>query len=102
MEAEFKKAVRRFLLNNLGQMEQEELDLWLAGEFDLAPLLEPPLKAMSMHRDQLIRELHQISPAELLDSFQREHPELVFSDKDRAMVRIGRELEAMKAFLITL
>jgi hypothetical protein len=102
LEAEFKKAVRRFLLNNLGQMEQEELDLWLAGEFDLVPLLEPPLKAMSKYRDQLIRELHQISPAELLDSFQREHPELVFSDKDRAMVRIGRELEAIKAFVITL
>jgi hypothetical protein len=102
LEAEFKKAVRRFLLNNLGQMEQAELDQWLAGELDLAPLLEPPLKAMSKYRDQLIRELHQISPGEILDSFVREHPELVFSDKDRTMVRIGRELEAMKAFLITL
>lgn len=102
MEAEFKKAVRRFLLNNLGQMEQEELDLWLAGELDLAPLLEPPLKAMAKYRDQLMRELHQISPGEILDSFQKEHPELVFSDKDRAMVRIGKELETMKAFLITL
>jgi hypothetical protein len=102
LEAEFKKAVRRFLLNNFGQMEQEELDMWLAGEFDLAPLLEPPLKAMSKHRDQLIRELHQISPGEIMDSLQREHPELVFSDKDGALVKIGRELEAMKAFLMTL
>lgn len=102
MEAEFKKAVRRFLLNNFGQMEQEELDMWLASEFELAPLLEPPLKAMSKYRDQLIRELHQISPGEVLDSLQKEHPELVFSDKDKAMVRIGCELEAMKAFLVKL
>ncbi len=102
MEAEFKKVVRRFLLNNFGQMGQEELDMWLEGEFDLEPLLEEPLSAMSKYRDLLLRELHQISPGEILDSLQKEHPELVFSDSEKAMVRIGKELEAMKAFLVTL
>lgn len=100
MEAEWKKAVRRFLLNNLGQMEQPELDAWLQDDFDLAPLLELALKAMSPYRAQVLRELHQISPGEIFDALREEHPELVFSDKDKAILKIGRELEAMRAILL--
>lgn len=100
MEAEWKKAIRRFLLNNLGQMEQPEVDAWLGDDFDLAPLLEPPLKAMSPYRAQVLRELHQISPAEIFDALRVEHPELVFPDKDKAILKIGKELETMKAMLL--
>lgn len=102
MEAEWKKAIRRFLLNNLGQMEQAEVDAWLRDELDIAPLLEPPLKAMSKYRAQVLRELHQISPGEIFDAFCEEHPELVFSDKNRALLKIGKELETMKAMLLTI
>lgn len=102
MEAEWKKAIRRFLLNNLGQMEQAELDAWLSDDFDLAPLLEPPLRAMSRYRAQVLRELHQISPGEIFDTFREEHPELVFPDKNKAILKIGKELEVMKAMLLTM
>lgn len=102
MEAEWKKAIQRFILNNLGQMEQEELDAWLDDELDIAPFLEPPLRAMGQHRDTILRELHQISPAEVFDRFQKEHPELVFRDKDRAVVKIGKELEALKSIVLSL
>lgn len=98
-EAEWKTAVKRFLLNNLGQMDQELLEAWLDDELDLAPLLEQPLRALSQHRDQIMRELHQISPQEIFDRFRQEHPELVFSDKTKAIVKIGREIEAMKAIV---
>ena len=95
----WKKAVRRFLLNNLGQMDQELLEAWLNDELELAPLLEQPLKALSQHRDQILREMHQISPQEIFDRFRQEHPELAFSDKTKAIVKIGREIEAMKAII---
>jgi hypothetical protein len=39
---------------------------------------------------------------EIFDRFQKEHPELVFKDKNRVMVRIGKELEALKAIVVTL
>jgi hypothetical protein len=101
MEAEWKKAFQRFLLNNLGQMDQEDIEAWLSDELDLAPLLEPPLRALSAHRDQILREIHQVSPPEIFDRLQREHPELVFSDKNRAIVKIGKELQAMRAMLLS-
>lgn len=102
MESEWKKAIQRFVLNNLGQMEQEELDAWLDDELEIAPFLEPPLRAMGHHRDTILRELHQISPAEILDRFQKEHPELVFRDADKAVVKIGKELEALRAIVLSL
>lgn len=102
MEAEWKKAIRRFLLNNLGQMEQAEVDAWLSDDLDIAPLLEPPIKAMSKYRAQVLRELHQISPGEIFDALREEHPDLVFPDHDKALVKIGRELETLKAMLLTL
>lgn len=99
MQTEWKKAIIRFMLNNLGQMDQEDVEVWLEDEFDLAPLLEPPLRAQAEHRDQIMRELNQISPAEIFDRFQKEHPELVFPDKTRAVVKVGKELESLKAIV---
>ncbi|OGS42189.1 MAG: hypothetical protein A3K67_05225 [Euryarchaeota archaeon RBG_16_62_10] len=101
MESEWRKAIERFVLNNLGQMEQEEVDAWLEDELDIAPFLEPVLKSMAQHRDMILRELHQISPSEIFDRFQAEHPELDFHDNDKAVVRVGKELQAMKVFLLS-
>ncbi len=102
MEAEWKKAIRRFLLNNMGQLDQEDLEAWLAGDLDLAPLLEPPLRALYQHKAIILAEMHQISPAEIFDSLKAEHPELVFSDRNQAVMRVGQELAALKAFISTL
>ncbi|MDH3364673.1 MAG: hypothetical protein OEM29_01500 [Thermoplasmata archaeon] len=102
MEAEWKKAIRRFLLNNLGQMEQDEVDAWLAGDFELAPLLEPPLRALYEHKGIILAEMHQISPAEIFDRFTMEHPELSFPDRNKAILRIGHELETLKSFISAL
>jgi len=102
MQMEWKKAITRFMLNNLGQMDQEDVEVWLNDEFDLAPLLEPPLRAQAQYRDQIMRELHQISPAEVFDRFHEEHPELVFQDRNKAIVKIGRELESLKGIVRSL
>lgn len=102
MKAEWNKAIQRFVLNNLGQMDQEVLDAWIDGELEIAPMLEPPLRAQSQFRDQILRELHQITAMEIFDRFQKEHPELVFKDKDKAIVRIGKELQALKGIVVTL
>ncbi|OGD48148.1 MAG: hypothetical protein A3K76_05245 [Euryarchaeota archaeon RBG_13_57_23] len=102
MKAEWNKAIQRFILNNLGQMDQEDVDAWVDGELELAPMMEPPLRAQSQYRDQILRELHQITAMEIFDRFQNEHPELVFKDKNTAMVRIGKELEALKSIVVTL
>jgi hypothetical protein len=99
LQAEWKKAIQRFILNNLGQMDQEDVEAWLNDELDIAPLLEDPLRAQAQHRDQVLRELHQISPSEIFDRFQKEHPELAFSDKNKAIVKIGKEIEGLKAIV---
>jgi hypothetical protein len=101
MEAKWNTVVQRFLLNNLGQMDQELLEAWLEDALEIAPLLEEPLRALSSHRDQILREMHQITPQEIFDRFQKEHPELTFSDKTRAIVKIGKEIEAMKRILVS-
>lgn len=102
MEVQWKRAIQRFILNNLEQLKQEDIDAWLAGEIEIAPLMEEPLKAMSQHRDMILREMHQMSPPEIFDRFVSERPEIVFPDKDKAIVRIGKELEALKLFLMNL
>jgi hypothetical protein len=102
MEAEWKKAIRRFLLNNLGQMEQDDVDAWLAGDLDFSTLLEPPLRALYQHKAVILAEMHQISPAEIYDRLKAEHPELDFKDRNNAVLRIGQELAAMKSFISTL
>lgn len=99
MQSEWRAAVQRFLLNNLGQLDQEDLEVWLDGDLKLHELLEPFLKTMTPYRAQVMRELHQTSPAEILDKFVVEHPELNIRDKDLATVRIGKEIEGIKAIL---
>jgi len=99
MESEWRKAIFRFVLNNMGQLEQEEFDAWLDDDLDLAPLLAPVFRSMPQHRDRVLAELHQISPAEVLDRFMEEHPELDMPDKNRVIVKIGKELEAMKGIV---
>jgi predicted RNA-binding protein YlqC (UPF0109 family) len=54
---------------------------------------------MAQHRDSVLRELHQISPAEVFDIYVTEHPEIKFEDQGRVIVRIGKEMEAMKTIL---
>jgi len=102
VKAEWNRAIQRFILNNLGQMDQTDVDAWVEGALELAPMLEPPLRAQSQYRDQILREFHQITAMEIFDRFQKEHPELVFKDKNQAMVRIGKELEALKAIVVSL
>lgn len=102
LESEWRKAIQRFILNNLGQLSQEEVAAWVEDEVDLAPLLEQPLRTLAPHRDMILRELHQISPAEIFDRFQGEHPELVFPNKNKAVVKIGKELESLKAIVVRL
>ena len=102
METQWRRAIQRFILNNLEQLDQEGIDSWLAGEIDIAPSMQEPLKAISQHRDMILREMHQMSPPEIFDRFVAERPEIVFSDKDKAIVRIGKELESLKLFLMNL
>jgi hypothetical protein len=102
LELQWKRVVQRFILNNLEQLDQEDIDAWLAGEIDIASSMEEPLKAISQHRDMILREMHQISPSEIFDRFISERPEMVFPDKDKAIVRIGKELESLKLFLMNL
>lgn len=102
MEVQWKRAIQRFILNSLEELSQEDIDAWLAGEIDLAPSMEERLKAMSQHRDMILREMHQMSPPEIFDRFTSERPGIVFPDKDKAIVRIGKELESIKLFLMNL
>jgi hypothetical protein len=102
LEVQWKRAIQWFIINSLDDMNQEEIEAWLRDEISLAPVIEEPLKAISQHRDDILRDMYQMSPAEILDRFMEEHPQIVFSDKDKAIVRIGKELEAIKAFLMTL
>jgi hypothetical protein len=102
MEVEWKRAIQWFIVNSLGDMSQEDIDAWLRDELALAPALEEPLKALSQHRDNILRDMYQMSPPEVFDRFLQEHPEITFEDKDRAIVRIGKELEEIKAFLMSL
>src|SRR5512137_1793370 len=102
MEVEWKRAIQWFIVNSLSDMNQEEIDAWLREEVSLATLIEEPLKALSQHRDNILRDMYQMSPPEVLDRFLQEHPDVVFEDKDRAIVRIGKELETIKAFLVGL
>lgn len=102
MEVQWRRVIQRFILNYLEQLDQEDIDAWLAGDIEIAPRMEEPLKAISQHRDMILREMHQISPPEIFDRFVEERPELVFPDNDKAIVRIGKELESLKLFLINL
>jgi hypothetical protein len=102
LDVQWKRAIQSFIINGLDDMTQEEIEAWLREEISLAPIIENPLKALSQHRDNILRDMYQMSPPEILDRLIDEHPHIVFSDKDRAIVRIGKELEDIKAFLVSL
>ncbi|TFG70179.1 MAG: hypothetical protein E4H25_02885 [Methanomassiliicoccus sp.] len=102
MEAEWRKAMFRFILNNIGQLDQDEFDSWADDDFDLAPLLVPFLKTMSVHRDRILAEMHQMFPAEVFDRFKVEHPEIAIDSADKVIFKIGKELEAIKSIVSSL
>ncbi len=102
MEAEWRKAMFRFILNNIGQLDQDEFDSWADDDFDLAPLLVPFLKTMSVHRDRILAEMHQMFPSEVFDRFKVEHPEIAIDSADKVIFKIGKELEAIKSIVSSL
>ncbi len=102
MDAVWKHAVRRFILNHMGQMTQDDVDAWLDEEIELAPLMEEQLRTLSAHRDSILRELYQLSPPEVFDLYCQEHPDISFVDKQKALVRIGKELDELKLFLMNM
>lgn len=102
MDSIWRHAVRRFILNHMGRMTQEDVDAWMDEEFDLAPIMQEQLEPLSDYRDSILRELHQLSPPEVFDMYCREHPDVTFSDRTKALVRIGKELDSLKLFLMNL
>lgn len=102
MDAVWKHAVRRFILNHMGQMTQDDVDAWINEEIELAPGMEEQLETLSRYRDFILRELHQLSPPEVFDMYCQEHPEIAFPDKQKALVRIGKELDELKQFLMNM
>lgn len=99
LKADWKNTLQRLLLDGLGGMGQEEVDAWMGEEFDLAPMMKAAFESMAPYRDMLLREIYQISPSELFDRWRLEHPELVFENTDRAIVRLGSELHAIRSMV---
>lgn len=98
MESEERKALYHLVLSSMGQLvERDEFDAWVDGEVQLAPLFEPVLLSVRGRRDALMRELHQMFPAEVFDRFIAERPDVQIDDGTQVIVRIGKELEEMKA-----
>ncbi len=102
MKSVWKGAVERFVLNHLEQMGHEELSQWLQGNVDISSNMESKLFSLRDHKETILRELNALSPAEVFDIYQKERPGNRISDKEKAVVRIGEELEAMKAYLRSL
>lgn len=102
LRSEWKALLIRFLLNNLGKLTQDEVDMWLEEKLALAQLLEPALRKLAPHRDAVLRELYQISPSEIFDIWRIEHPELIFPDTDVVIVRIGQELASIRSIVQSL
>ncbi len=102
MKSVWRGAVERFVLNHLEKMGHEELSRWLEGNLDIASNMEATLWSLREHKATILRELNALSPAEVFDIYQKERPGNRIADKDRAIVRIGNELEAMKAYLMSL
>lgn len=97
MESREREAVYHLILSSMDQLlERDEFDAWLEGEMDIAPLFRPVFESVARHRDAFIRELHQIFPAEVYDRFIAKHPDVEMGDSTKAIVRIGKELQAMK------
>ena len=102
LRSEWKVLLTRFLLNNLGKLTQDEVDMWLDDQLAITQLIEPALKKLAPHRDAVLRELYQISPSEMFDVWRIEHPELRFPDTDVVIVRIGKELASIRTIVQSL
>ncbi len=97
VESREREALFHLVLNSMDQLlERDEFDAWLEGEIELAPLFQPIFESVARQRDTFIRELHQMFPAEVYDRFVAKHPDLDMGDGTEVLVRIGKELEAMK------
>jgi hypothetical protein len=90
------------MVRSMCQLDQEEFDAWLEGDIDLAPFFSPLFETVSKHRDAFLRELHQISPAEVYDRFSKEDHGLKVEDGVKAVLRIGKELQMMKGIVQSL
>jgi hypothetical protein len=102
MKSVWRGAVERFVLNHMEQMGHEQLAQWLEGNLDIASNMESTLWSLREHKETILRELNALSPAEVFDMYQKERPGNRITEKDKAIVRIGKELEAMKAYLMSL
>jgi len=102
MKSVWKGAVERFVLNHIERMGHEELGQWLEGNRNLASEMESTLWSLRGHKETILRELNALSPAEIFDVYQKERPGNRIKNKAKAIVRIGKELEAMKSYLMTL
>lgn len=97
MESKAREALYHLVLSSMDQLlERGDLEAWLDEEIELAPLFRPLFESVARQRDAFIRELHQMFPAEVFDRFKARHPEMAMGDGTRVIVRIGREIEAMK------
>jgi hypothetical protein len=92
----------RFVLDNLGRMDQDEVDAWLHDAVPFAQLLEPALQNLAPYRDMVLREIYQISPSEVFDTWRLEHPEILFPDNDVVIVKIGQELMGIRSIVLSL
>ena len=102
MKSVWKGAVERFVLNHLEQMGHDELARWLEGNVDISSRMESTLWSLKEHKDTILRELNALSPAEVWDIYQKERPGNRIKDKEKAIVRIGTELQSMKTYLMSL
>lgn len=102
LKSAWKSAIMRFVLDNLGRMDQDEVDAWLRDEIAFAQLLEPALRNLAPYRDMVLRELYQISPSEIFDVWRLEHPEMLFLDTDVVIVKIGKELLGIRSIVQSL
>jgi hypothetical protein len=100
MESREREALYHLVLSSMDQLlERDEFDAWVEGEIELAPLFKPVFESVARERDRFVRELHQMFPAEVFDRFIAKHPDVEVGDGTTLVVRIGKELEAMKGIV---
>lgn len=103
MESKEREALYHLFLTSMDQLvERDEFDAWVEGEIELAPLFRPVFESVALQKATFIRELHQMFPAEVFDRFLEKHPEVVVPDRTALIVRIGKELQGMKAIVESL
>jgi hypothetical protein len=103
VESKAREALYHLVLSSMDQLlERDDFDAWVDGELELAPLYRPIFESVARQRDTFIRELHQMFPAEVVDRFRARHPELDLGDGTQLIVRVGKEIEAMKAIVQSL